>query len=261
VLVLVPSLAIAGSWGVRNYVHFGHFAVSERGGSVLLLRAAFLDMDDREYRGAWCTWTPDELGALKTRLCADVTPADTFRFRRPEGKEKGFKELRDHMVRALAAEKADQPRDHQQMLSGLAMLRKDWTRQLWFTPLFAYRGSWVAVHSYRCQEPACGRIGQWGAYTLSVASAYARLLFIPGMMLMLAWGFVRRRHDVTFFLLPAAYSYALHAAATHYLPRYTIMLLPVLATALAMLISLLLGGVRDGAGARVVDAEGPQSPP
>lgn len=243
-LMLLPALLITGSWAVRNYVHFGQFAVSERGGSVLLLRAAFLGMTDREYRAAWCMWTPDELTALKKRLCADVVPADTLRFKRLEGKQKGFKDLRDKMASAIAAENTDRPRDHQQMLSGLSLLRREWDKQLWFTPLFAYRGAWVAVRPYRCPEPACGRLALKGVGALHAASSYARLLFIPALLLALVWALVKRRHDVTFFLLPAAYSFGIHAVATHYLPRYTVMLLPVLAVALAVSLTLAWPGVK-----------------
>ena len=113
--------------------------------------------------------------------------------------------------------------------AALELMREDWLKHAVLTLAFLERGAAVWGDVPRRQVYA----GPLHA-VLRAAAVTLAYCFLPalGVVLVLAW---RRRDPALACLgLPAAYVFAVHAAATHFLPRYGFPLVPLLSVVLAV---------------------------
>ena len=244
-------------WMVRNAVEVGHFGISGRDGELLAIRAEYGRMTWPELRGAFAYYLPD----------VDPPSDQIFPFRRArafamrwlEPDHFGYVRMdranpRGFYTRARrdgdVVERADRislapgwrqslvARDAVLKRAAVDLIREDWVKHAALTLVFAERG--LAFPTAGCStliDPAAHRFGTpigWAVGSVCRLAREGTLLVWPfaGLLAFLAW----RRRDVSLalLLLPAAYSFGIHAAATEYIARYSLPLLPVLVVATAL---------------------------
>ena len=255
VALVTAAWAVALPWMVRNAVQTGHFGISGRDGEVLAIRAEYGRMTWGEVRGAFAYFLPDVpgLGSAR-RLALRWFEPDTFGYSRfdrdhPHGFYQRTKQhTGDVAARAdridprwrLADELTEYHvlRDKVLKQAAADLIRTDWLKHTVLTLAFAERGGMFPGGSCRATTaPVNARFGAllgWPALlTCRVASA-STLLFMPfaAVLLVVAW----RRRDVALALLtaPVAYAFGIHAVATHFIPRYSLPLVPTLAVVFAI---------------------------
>ncbi len=219
-------------WMARNAVAAGHFGISGRDGEILAIRAEYGRMTWPELRGAFAYYSlpynplpaRGEIPAAFTgfphgllRSLHDfamrwVEP-ETFGYARfDRANPRGFY-LRAKRMKGDVAERASRiapgwleghqtTRDAVLKRAAADLIREDWLKQIALTLVFAERGGTV--------------------------------FFIPfaGLLAGVAWK--RRDASLVLLLLPVAYAYGAHAAATHFIPRYSLPFVPVLGVATAL---------------------------
>jgi hypothetical protein len=110
----------------------------------------------------------------------------------------------------------------------------------------------LLVHRLQCSHPRRPATTLPSYQTSAVSDVLARTLvpvtaayslWLFPLLFLAGWRALRRRHEAwLLFLLPLFYSYGIHAAATHYVPRYSHALVPaIVLAALAVLAGVLPG--------------------
>ena len=234
-------------WMVRNAVEVGHFGISGRDGELLAIRAEYGRMTWPELGGAFAYYLPTSNDRLRSLAMRWLEP-ETFGYARLDrANPRGFYQ-RAKSMEGDVAERADRivpgwrrdqvTRDAVQKRAAVDLIRADWLKQMALTLVFAERGADLRVGSCRTlTDPADQRLGRLIGWPLGHACRLARsgiLLLIPlaGLLAFVAWR--RRDGSLALLLLPAAYAYGAHAAATHFHPRYSLSLVPVLVVAAAL---------------------------
>ena len=218
VTILLIAYAIAGIWMTRNYLNFGTFKISGRGGEVLAIRAKFSEMSWTEYRASFLAYTPNYGKPLLKRWFA---PQDYARFDRanPEGFYRSTKNrinamrLEDDEARVFQQQKIDDSLK----LESIAKIKQNWVKHLALTATFAYRGSFIKMFAENSAVPV-------------------RLVYILSLFIVLYLALKHQDIGIIFFLLPALFSYGIHAFASHYISRFSVPLIPCLAIAFILLI-------------------------
>jgi 4-amino-4-deoxy-L-arabinose transferase-like glycosyltransferase len=233
-VILLVTYTIAGFWMMRNYTNFGTTAIAGRDGEVLAIRAEFSTMTWPEYRASFLAYTPIYGQPLLDRF---FDPKEYLRFdnANPDGFYRKVKN-RNQMVSVRGINESALKR------KSIALIKENWFKHLALTATFAYRGSLVSILP----------ISQDVFETIVPNNLFLRLLCY---ILLLLLGFVslfviffgsikRNKTNIIFFLLPTLYSYAIHAVATHYIPRYSYPLIPCLVITTAMLLEKTYKGCR-----------------
>ena len=218
VTILLIAYAIAGIWMTRNYLYFDTFKISGRGGEVLAIRAKFSEMSWREYRASFLAFTPNYGKPLLRRWFA---PEDYARFDRsnPEGFYRSTKNrinamrLEDDEARVFQQQQIDDALKQE----SIAKIKQNWVKHLALTATFAYRGSFIKMFAENSAVPV-------------------RLVYILSMFVVLYLAFKHQDIGIIFFILPALFSYGIHAFASHYISRFSVPLIPCLAIAFTMLV-------------------------
>ena len=239
-------------WMIRNAALAGHFGISGRGGHVLGERAEFDQMTWSEVRGAFAYYLPDEAshrnphgipvrgqagpirGFLMERLEPETFGYDRFDRDNPDGFFMRAKDARSSVrVRADRIDpqwRRDPAREESVLRrAAVEIIRENLLKHLTLTLVFAERGSafWGDAHRRRVYAGRLHRVLR------STAVKVGYLLFPTlGCMLVLAWK--RRDAALAFLLLPIVYSFAIHATATHFIPRYSYPLVPLIAVTFAL---------------------------
>ena len=241
--LVVGSWAIALPWMARNAVQAGHFGVSGRDGEVIAIRAEYGRMTWPELRGAFAYYLPEGPAAGVRSLAMRSLAPDGFGYARfDRDNPEGFY-LRSKLYTGAVAARADRShpdwrRDDQARMDAALrqaageLIREDWLKHAGLTLVFAERG-YGGLFGHGC--PAGDGALADLARTLCVpVKGLTSLLLLPalGLLSLLAW----KRGDlsVAFLLLPAAWAFGAHAAATHFLPRYAYPLAPVMLVAFAL---------------------------
>jgi hypothetical protein len=245
VIVVCSAGLIAGAWATRNYVQVGHFAISERAGNILLLRTMFGEMTAQEYRAALCSWGPDQLDSITDRLCKDV-PREAFaRINGGPGMEGSFKHSRNAMLGDY--DRLEGPRGSEEkgkIRDGIGGYLSNWPKQVLLTPLFAYRGAWM---DSRPLAMDVDHENSWPGRVVVVTKRFVdtlSFLMVPGFIVLIVLSLARRNVQLLWFCLPTLYGIAIHAAATHFIPRYGVPGIPVYALSLMLLLLLLARRLR-----------------
>ena len=203
--LLLSFWLLAAPWLVRNHQLFGRWVVSQRGGIVLALRAAYDQMTPREMVGSFYAWTPwyraqklvKHLFYPKYFDDADLRNLD---YDNPQGYRRSVYARWDRLMDKHGDDwfKAE---DEMGAAAKKAILSHPW-RHLAVTASLFNRGIWVGE-------------GRW--YFLAFVGFWGLAI----------WSLFRKRHDIQALLVPACFCYAVHSLATHNLPRYTVPLWPV----------------------------------
>ena len=237
--LVVASSMIVGFWSIRNYGHFESFKLAERGGSVLIGRAAFLDMEEGEYRAGLCQWTPKRHEYLKRLMCDGVSIESRRRFYRDPDRVGSFDYLKQERKDVLSnsVESTGMDADAQD-----ALFRRDAMKRILFNPLdhaaliplFAYRGSWVNVNPRFDNRDRKGELLQ--EIYLRVGSIVENLavFFYPSLGAVLLFGIFNKRYEIVAFLAPATIVFAAYSVLTHFIPRYSTPMVPILVICLAL---------------------------
>jgi hypothetical protein len=99
----------------------------------------------------------------------------------------------------------------------IAKIKQNWRKHLALTATFAYRGSFIKMVAENSLVPI-------------------RLVYIISMFAVLYLALKQQHIGIIFFLLPALFSYGIHAFASHYISRFSVPLIPCLAIAFLWLI-------------------------
>ena len=112
-------------------------------------------------------------------------------------------------------------------------------RHALLTLVFAYRGAFVKIDEYDFDWPNSPLQKAW-LTTIRLVG----LFFVPAMLWSAASALRKRQYALTLFFVPALFSYAFHAATTHYIARYSAPLVPIFIIALVMTIIPVLSWLR-----------------
>lgn len=218
-VMLIVAYAIAGLWMTRNYLNFGVAKISGRGGEVLAIRAAFLDMSWSEYRASWLVFTPG-----RPLLKSFFDSEDYTRFDRanPEGFYRSTKNRITAMRQddVVARVYQQQEIDDRLKSESISKIKQNWLKHLALTATFAYRGSFIRMFAENSLVPL-------------------RLAYFGSMFAVLGLALKHRDWGIIFFILPVLYSYGIHAAASHYIDRFSDPLIPCLVIIFVLLIQKL----------------------
>ena len=218
VTILLIAYAIAGVWMTRNYLYFGTAKIAGRGGEVLAIRAKFSEMTWKEYRASWLAYTPNYGEPLLERF---FQPEDYARFDRanPEGFYRSTKNRITAMRESDAVQRVFQQQqiDEDLKQESIDKIKQNWLKHLALTATFAYRGSFIKMFAENSLVPI-------------------RLIYIASLFLVSGLALKYRDIGTMFFLLPAWFSFGIHAFASHYISRFSVPLIPCLAIALCLLI-------------------------
>lgn len=237
-------------WMVRNAVEVGHFGISGRDGELLAIRAEYGRMTWPELRGAFAYYLPTQHYFGLRGLAMRWLEPETFGYARfdrdnPRGFYRRAKnvagDVAEHANRIAPGWRSGDQATRDAVLRRAAadLIRKDWLKHMALTLVFAERGAEFQTRRgcSALTDPAGQRFGRLIGWPLGQACRIVplgTLLFLPfaGLLAVVAW----RRRDVSLalLLLPAAYGYGVHAAATHFIPRYSLPLFPVLVVATAL---------------------------
>lgn len=207
----------AWAWMARNLHHFDRFIITEGGGLVLKIRAGMNMMTAREYLASFLYWSESEYLAGEL-LPAAFGPGAATRVAGfdPESffwqAVNRRKELRRVEVRTAAADKI-------LFREARAEILRHPVRHLLATIPLSFRGMKVERD-----------LGKSMFLWLGLAAALG-----------LAWRQGRAQEMAA--LCPAAISFGLHALLTHNIPRYNMILIPVLWISLVLILSRIAGSL------------------
>ena len=245
--LLVAAWSLTLPWMIRNAAQAGEFGISGRGGEILSIRAEYGRMTWAEVRGAFAYYLPAPRAVDGVRRAAmrwlepEIFGYARFDRENPEG---FYGRAKDYEGDVAARANAIDPgwraggqaaRDAALKRASLELMREDWLKHAALTLVFAERGSDFFYNNTACfhVRSRLGARWEWLARACLVPKGLG-FLFLPalGWLLVLAWK--RRDAAAAFLLLPAACSFGFHALATHFIPRYSFPLVPVLALAFAL---------------------------
>jgi 4-amino-4-deoxy-L-arabinose transferase-like glycosyltransferase len=219
-LMALVALAVYSPWFVRNQRLGETLQVDERGEDVLAIRAEYSTMNWRQYAASFFYFTP----SIGPRLTASIFGEDTAR---------GFDRSRPESFFQRALSGAGEVQ-RTATASGLGTRQAAVRVMAEHLPMmallslpFAYRGAFVQVGFNVKRVPAAL------LYFTLLYSAF----FVPALVVLIL-RLVRQRDPRWLFLVPALYSYAFHSLITHYIPRYSVPLVPIFLLALVSVIGL-----------------------
>ena len=247
--LVIASCAVSLPWMVRNAVQAGHFGVSGRDGEVLAIRAEYGRMTWPEVRGAFAWYLlRDETTGPRSRVMRWMEPERYGYARFDRSNPTGFySRAKQHTGDVAARADSLEPGwrlllDQDQALwdavlkqAAADLMREDWPKHAVLTLAFAARGASGLV-SQGCSILPTRHDGFVG--TLSRQACLAAkgigVLTLPvlGVVSVVWWR--RRDFPAAFLLLPVVFAFGAHAAATHFITRYSRPLIPLIVVASAV---------------------------
>jgi len=237
-LVFAFTLPVA-SWMTRNYLQAGRFSITERGGEVLLIRAVKNQMNSDEFWGGFYAYAPEALqrsffekffgysekdlsygGSLQSLNRGHSE--DSLAIAQGRGEDivsylriAQYKFRNDSQI--VIAGEASQDRDQSSKGVALQMIVNHPLDHLKTSILYGFRGLWFYG-------------GKNALPVLLTFSLYASLAILFGMSII-------KKNDKLFFItiIPVLY-FLFHAFFTHFIPRYSGVLVPILSVYLFLII-------------------------
>lgn len=246
-LTLVGAALLFVAWGltvpwmIRNYIRAGEFGISGRGGEVLAIRAEYGRMTWSEVGGAFAYYLPV---SRRYRIMRWLEPSEfgyaRFDRKNPHGfysrvkSNAGDVAARADLI-APGWRHGDQAtRDSALTRAAVQLIREDWLKHAVLTLAFAEQGASFSIRGYaRAAEVYGGLVGIPVLLMHSVATPLRHPL-LPGLALLLVLAWHRREFSLFFVLLPVLYGFSIHAAVTHFIPRYSASLVPILTVIFAL---------------------------
>lgn len=230
-VILLCFCIMIAPWMFRNYQHFGDFAISQRGGAVLLIRAIKNQMTNEEIVGAFYLYSPKSVQRVLNKIELGQK-ADAFE---DGGKfQRLNRDLKSDILKINASDFtdltsyyriakhgipnnlkfnqsiADSTREFEQNLKKIALteIKENTSKHLMLTPLFGWRGFWA----YRGNN---------------LIMSLANLLTFIGLFYVFIHGiFTKNLLKISLTILPILF-FGTHAFLTHYIPRYSAPLIPI----------------------------------
>lgn len=222
VLATGIAYALAGIWIARNMAHGAGFLIAEDR-AVLAIRAEHDTMSWREVAAAWLYFPGERNGLARRLLEAWFEPEDWALLE--EDNPLGYYEHAKNKTGVVAARTGvANPTARQMDRAARAVMLEHAARHLVLTGPFALRSSFVAW-------PIFAWPPVWWILYVTVN------LSVPALLALFLWRLLRGPPDGAWFLLLPVTSFALHAFATHAIPRYTWPAVPIGLVALALLIT------------------------
>jgi 4-amino-4-deoxy-L-arabinose transferase-like glycosyltransferase len=252
VLFMAGIVAAAGPWMLRNYMHFGSFNLTQRGGAVLYGRTLRNTMNRDEVIAAFYLWGP---GAYKKMV------KNTFFGMSREDYQEGGRAARlnrsadsNFAHKDAIAERAGKPEDaisfHSQGRAERARLSRQFESRGHPNPgqaaddyLKKAGFRWISKHPFRhalMTIPFAWR-GAWCLYGGGIVTAL-NALCVVAFMLLAAYGLFPGNQRIAAFILLPFLMLFFNAVFTHNLSRYSSPAIPFL------IISLVVGMYMLGAG-------------
>jgi hypothetical protein len=233
-------------WMVRNRIQLGTWSISGRGGDVLFLRATKNQMNSTEFKGAFYLYAPPalkkyigeylgftdadlEAGGSLQRINRDGSSSFAWPdlqaewAGKPEDAVSFYRSARAERVR-LEMYYEEQGAEDPALLAAeelqsraIQMIKSDPIKHLKTSLVFAWRGTWVDGVRFR--------------YLVAGFAA----LWILGF-----WGLLRRNGEMIGITLPSMGVFAFHALFTHFIPRYSMILIPVMMISMVVSIGWIL---------------------
>lgn len=221
---LAVAYALAGAWMTRNALHGGGFRIAEDR-AVLAIRAEYDTMTWREWRAAWLYYSR-ALPPSRWLLERSFAPGDWARLVRenPDGFYRRAK--RDAGAAAAKLGYPERPKPAALQAAAREVILEHLPMHVAATGPLAVQGCF----GYEAW------FDWWPVRKLQELTAFLLVPALLAVSALLAW---RRDPARLAFYAPAAACFALHAAATHNIPRYAWPLLPEAAVALCALPALL----------------------
>jgi hypothetical protein len=229
-------------WMIRNFYHFEDFSITERGGQVLYIRAVKNQMNREEYKGAFYAYAPVyfqknifgkylgyrpsdlEYGGKLQRLNRSL-PQDSIAI--AEGRtEDVISFLRRAQIDYLAGFNPIERRglimdDQELKVNAKSMILNDLGAHIKTSFVFAWRGIWF----YRGRHLPLVLLTFFSFMSLPI-------IFVSSMS-------KDKLPYLVFSLLPVLY-FLFHAGLSHFIPRYTATLLPIMTVCLIILMYKLI---------------------
>ena len=230
---LAGTLALTLPWHLRNLVSTGDTSLAGRAGLVLMARANYDALTPDEMLAAAALFSPS--GSLPGRYLAGwLTVEREAKLDGPDNPRAQafvrFDELRRQMRVAAYSPQLDAAMKAEAM----GRIRELWPSHLQATLLFGYRGLFTERGlGFPRTDDGVTTLGQRtlgfdpGGWFLNRPLAASLALFLPAFAAF-AFCLATGRWAYVFLMLPAAYLYGIQALMTHYIPRYSTALIPML---------------------------------
>jgi hypothetical protein len=222
ILALV-ALAAYSPWFVRNQRLGEVTQVDERGEDVLAIRAEYSTMSWKQYAASFFFFTPEIGPRLTGAIFGEETRLSFDRSKRGSFFRKAINGTGEVQRRAEERNISTTRASIQLMAENLPMMGL-------LTLPFAYRGAFMEVGFHVRRVPRA---------ILYFTMAYS-LFFVPAFIA-LAIRILKKGDRRWPLLVLALYSYLFHSLITHYIPRYSLPLIPIFVIALVSAVVALAG--------------------
>jgi 4-amino-4-deoxy-L-arabinose transferase-like glycosyltransferase len=234
IIFSITYFGLIGSWMARNYMHFGRFFITERGGIVLLLRSECNMMNRKEYLGAFLYWAPDKY--LSESLLKSFFGEDAIK---PGGALERLNRLNDSsfylrtkaiwakVEKEFANQKKSEMVDKRLKSMAKTNILQHPVRHILATLPIGWRGLF-AEHGYRLKIPGSGIVINSSVPTNIVY--FAAFFFLTFLSIKNRWW------ELFALILPALYLYGIQTALTHNLARYNKPIIPILVIAMLFVV-------------------------
>ena len=229
-IMTLAFICTVGPWMLRNRVELGSFQVAQRAGVVLMVRAVKDLMTPEEYVGAFYVWAPQKLQPVLGRLLG-FGPADLQRGGRLQHLNRSPDS--DFAADDIAAEQAGRPQD------AIAYYRRGRAERI------KLEHELVAAHTPNA-EVATDKLLQQRAMNIIKAHPLQHIattvpflwrgatVAFPILALALVLATRQRRYDIALLALPAFGLVMFYALLSHFIPRYSVPVRPVLVALLVI---------------------------
>ena len=246
-LFLAGTLALTLPWQARNLLTTGTASLTGRSGIVLYARASYDTLSFEEHMAAAALFSPSnsQLGRYMSRRW--LTPELKEKLTGPDNpRDRAFTragELREQTGHGILSPEVDG------LLKKEALHRmiENWRGHLRATLVFGWRGlfaEWGLGFVRPGDRPPDIALTAFGLdltrWLVSYPLVAATTLFLPAF-LAFVFCVATGRWAYVLLMVPAAYLYALQALMTHYIPRYSAPLIPMLIVITLVTLAAVLG--------------------
>lgn len=239
VLSLFGSILFLSPWMIRNQSHFDDFSLTQRGGTILMIRAEKDQMNHEEFKGAFYVYSPNvlkrlmfewigykqsdywdggKLQRLNRDLKNDNAAIEAGDYERIHSFLRKTMYVTIPAVRSEALQKGIDP-DKYLKEKAVELIMKNPAKHLKTSLAFAWRGLWF----YQ---------GNHLSYVLLIAISYFAFLYIFFKSV-----FSLDVMMLVFFAMPVLV-FLFHSLLTHNISRYLLPMLPFVSISLVVLVSL-----------------------
>jgi 4-amino-4-deoxy-L-arabinose transferase-like glycosyltransferase len=138
-IAALVAAAISGLWIHRNHSYFGSYAIAERDGNVMAIRAQFTTMTWQQYWAGYLAFTPKIGPKLIQLLGGDPKDAAMFDPRQPDGFIQRYRRGEGPVSLPKGGDQAEMRRQ------ALTAFVENWPKQLALIPLSIYRSTFLPV--------------------------------------------------------------------------------------------------------------------